>query len=169
LIYDDSVPDVIKKSIIQASMSDPVRMVQAPENFKEQHYTEHTSHTQMHPRAAMSLASALQNEISKGGRGAEIFQKRKARSEKWVVADKSGNGNGQQMQQPSPQTPQFQYPAQNNFIANVPVARDIEPPKQMSESFYKLSQESSNLNENKYSDFNTTPRGWGSSGNFGKF
>lgn len=151
VMYDESVPDVIKRSIMQAAMSDPVRMVQAPESFKEQHYTEHNSHTQMNPKLAMSLASALQNDIGKGGRGAELFQKRKARSERWVVTEK---GN----QQPTPpQTPQFQLPNQN--FALPLVIRDTETPKV---NDYKLNQDNNNMNDNRYSDFNTTPRGWGS-------
>jgi hypothetical protein len=86
--YDDSLPDVIKRSIAQANMYDPIRMVHAPENFKQQHYTEHVSHTQMPPKAALTLAHELE-DIKKGGmsggRGAALFQKRKARSEKWIV------------------------------------------------------------------------------------
>lgn len=84
-LYDDSLPDMIKRSIAQASMNDPVRMVQAPENFKQQHYVEHTTHTQMPPKEAMSLAAALESDQMRGGRGAQIFQKRKAKSEKWVI------------------------------------------------------------------------------------
>ena len=171
LMQDDSVPDVIKRSIIQASMSNPVRMVQAPDNFKEQHYTEHNTHTQLHPRAAMSLASALQNEISKGGRGAEIFQKRKARSERWVVGekqDKNANLNSQQYMQQPPPTPQpqpvaqYQKPIQNYNTEVASMARNIESPKNI-ESAYRLNQETSSLNDAKYSDFNTTPKGWGNS------
>lgn len=84
-LYDDSVPDVIKRSIAQATQIDPIRMIQAPDSSKTLHFTEHTSHTQMPPKAAMSLAAALETEIKNGGRGAQIFQKRKAKSEKWVV------------------------------------------------------------------------------------
>ncbi len=84
-LYDESLPDVIKRSIAQASQINPVRMIHAPDSCKQLHYTEHTSHTEMPPKAAMSLAAALESEMGRGGRGAQIFQKRKAKSEKWVV------------------------------------------------------------------------------------
>ena len=61
--------------------------------------------------------------------------------------------DNQQFQQPQqmpqmPQTPQYQ---------SVPM---VEPPKMTNESAYKLSQDNF-VDNNKYSDFNTTPRGWG--------
>ena len=92
-VYDETLPEVIKRSIAQASMTDPVRMVQAPDSFKQAHFTEHTTHTQMPPKAAMSLAAALESEQANGGRGAQIFQKRKQRSEKWVVDESNVKKN----------------------------------------------------------------------------
>lgn len=86
--YDESLPDVIKRSIAQANMHDPIRMVHAPDSFKQQHYTEHVTHTQMPPKAALTLAHELEDAKKggiSGGRGAALFQKRKARSEKWIV------------------------------------------------------------------------------------
>ena len=124
IMYDDSVPEIIKRSIAQANMSDPLRNVQAPENFKEKHYTEHSTHTLCPPKAAMSLAAALENtEVrGKGGRGTELFQKRKARMEKLADADEMKkqqqfNFQPQQVQQvPQPQQiqhthyqPQYQH------------------------------------------------------------
>ena len=106
VVYDETLPDVIKRSIVQASMTDPVCMVQAPDYFKQQHFTEHVSHTEMPPQAAMSLAAALENDQNKGGRGAHIFQKRKARSEKWVVDDANVKKVPGQDYQQSPPTPQ---------------------------------------------------------------
>ena len=76
-----------------AQRSDPISNVMAPDSFKEQHYTEHVTHTQLPPRAALSLAASLENESFKGGRGAELFQRRKARSEKWVVDDSTVKNN----------------------------------------------------------------------------
>lgn len=94
-------------------MIDPVRMVQAPDNFRQQHYTEHVTHTEMPPRAAMSLAAALENESgARGGRGAQIFQRRKAKSEKWVVDETNvKRPPGQQYYPPpSPQPSVYQPP-----------------------------------------------------------
>ena len=64
--YDDSLPDVIKRSIAQANMVDPIRMVHAPDSFKQQHYNEHVSHTQMPPKAALTLAHELESEVKNG-------------------------------------------------------------------------------------------------------
>ena len=100
-VFDETLPDVIKRSIAQATMNDPVRLVHAPESFKEAHFTEHVTHTQMPPKAAMSLAQALESENAKGGRGAQIFQNRKARSEKWVI-DESNVKKNPYGYQPSP-------------------------------------------------------------------
>ncbi len=87
VMYDDSVPDVIKRSIAQANMSNPLNNVQAPEYFKEAHLqAEANSHTQCPPSEAINLAHALENssfeQRGKGGKGTILFQKRKARMEK---------------------------------------------------------------------------------------
>lgn len=89
-------------------MNDPVRLVVAPDNFKSQHYTEHTTHTQMPPKAAMSLAAALESNQSKGGRGAQIFQKRKEKSEKWIVDETNVKRLPGQIQIPKPQPQVYQ-------------------------------------------------------------
>ena len=107
-MYDESLPDIIKRSIAQASMNDPVRLVVAPDSFKSQHYTEHTTHTQMPPKAAMSLAAALESNQSKGGRGAQIFQKRKEKSEKWIVDETNVKRLPGQIQKPKPQPQVYQ-------------------------------------------------------------
>jgi hypothetical protein len=105
---DASLPDIIKRSIAKASMTDPVRMVQAPDNFRQQHYTEHVTHTEMPPKAAMSLAAALESEGTRGGRGAQIFQRRKAKSEKWVIDESNVKRPPGQAYFPPP-TPQPAY------------------------------------------------------------
>jgi len=98
--YDDSLPDIIKRSIAQANMQNPLRSVHAPDSFKQQHYSEHVSHTQMQPKAALALAHELETEQKKGGgRGAALFQKRKARAEKWVVEEGKKDGANQQQRQ----------------------------------------------------------------------
>jgi hypothetical protein len=85
-LYDSSVPDVIKKSIAEATMNNNVSQVMSPDNFKQQHFTEHVTHTEMDPTACMDLAATLESQDpSIGGRGAQIFANRKAKSEKWVV------------------------------------------------------------------------------------
>jgi hypothetical protein len=162
-LYDESLPDVIKRSIAKASMTDPVRMVQAPESFKEQHYTEHVTHTQMPPKAAMSLAAALQTE-GRGGRGAEIFQKRKAKSEKWVIDETNAKKPlGFAMPHPSQhqlapqQAPVFvQHPQPQRFVEEEP--KHIEP--------YQLTQQPSSNKNNNYPDFNAKARGWGGQGSY---
>ena len=142
-------------------MTDPVRMVQAPESFKEQHYTEHVTHTQMPPKAAMSLAAALQTE-GRGGRGAEIFQKRKAKSEKWVI-DETNAKKPLGFVMPAPtqcqlapqQPPPFSHhPQPQRFVEEEP--KNIEP--------YQLAQQSSSNKNNNYPDFNAKARGWGNQG-----
>jgi hypothetical protein len=97
LIYDDTVPEIIKRSIAQANMTDPLRNVHAPESFKEKHFTEHSTHTLCPPKAAMTLAAALENNETrgKGGRGTELFQKRKARMEKLAESDEKKNSHQQ--------------------------------------------------------------------------
>ena len=87
-VHDENLPDVIRKSIAQAERIDPVRQVFATDEFKQKHFTQHTTHTEMPPQAAMSLAAALQ-QSGVQSRGAQIFQKRKAKSEKWVVDEQN--------------------------------------------------------------------------------
>ncbi len=83
-VYDQSIPEVIRRSIAQAEKHDPIRMVHAQEQSKQLHYTEHTTHTEMPPQVAMSIAASLHQT---GGRGAQMFQKQKAKAEKFVVDD----------------------------------------------------------------------------------
>jgi hypothetical protein len=81
-VYDENIPEIIRNSIELAERIDPVRQVFATDEFKQQHFTPHTTHTEMPPQAAMSFAAELHQA---GGRGAQIFQKRRAKAEKWVV------------------------------------------------------------------------------------
>jgi hypothetical protein len=81
-VYDHNIPEVIRRSIAQAEMHDPIRSVHAQEQFKQLHYTEHTTHTEMPPQAAMSIAASLHQS---GGRGAQMFQKQRLKSEKHVT------------------------------------------------------------------------------------
>jgi len=76
------IPECIKHSLSEAQYVNPLRFVGAPEEFKQIHMQEHVTHTNIAPQAAMSLVADLN---SNRGKGAAIFQKRKARSEKWVV------------------------------------------------------------------------------------
>ena len=103
-VHDHNLPDIIRKSIALAERIDPVRQVYATDEFKKNHYTKHTTHTEADPQAAISLAAALQ--IGVQSRGAQIFQKRKAKSEKWVVDEQT-----------------VTKPAFTNFIAPPPVVR----------------------------------------------
>ena len=150
-LYDDSLPDIIKRSIAQASMVDPVRMIHAPDSCKQLHYTEHTTHTQMPPKAAMSLAAALETDLSgKGGRGAAIFQKRKAKSEKWVIDESNVKKVSGQQYQPSPPAAPSQPSYQPDFTY------EMESPSRT-----KLVQDDNKQNNPQFWDFNAKPRGWG--------
>jgi hypothetical protein len=81
--YDTpDVPDCIKHSLDEAQYINPLRYVGAPEEFKQMHMQEHVTHTIVPPQAAMSLVADLNQSR---GKGAALFQKRKARSEKWVI------------------------------------------------------------------------------------
>jgi hypothetical protein len=54
---------------------------------------EHVTHTNVPPQAAMSLVADLNQNR---GKGAALFQKRKARSEKWVVDENNVKKSGYQ-------------------------------------------------------------------------
>lgn len=94
------IPNCIKHSLEEAQYINPLRYVGAPEEFKQIHMQvrkedeprrlsmtarlieEHVTHTNVPPQAAMNLVADLN---SSGGKGAALFQKRKARSEKWII------------------------------------------------------------------------------------
>lgn len=164
-VYDDTLPDIVKRSIAKASTIDPVRLVQAPENFKKNHYTEHVSHTEMPPKAAMSLAAALETgggagPFKSGGRGAEIFQKRKAKAEKWVIDE--SNVKRPLGYQPPP-TPinhlQSYHPPSTPTPVKLP---QLPSPPQPQQPVYQSENEIffQDPHANKFSDFNVKPRGW---------
>ncbi len=52
---------------------------------------EHVTHTMVPPQAAMSLVADLNQNR---GKGAALFQKRKARSEKWVIDENNVKKSG---------------------------------------------------------------------------
>ncbi len=167
-VYDESLPDIVKRSIAKASTIDPVRLVHAPENFKKNHYTEHVSHTEMPPQAAMSLAAALETGggsglFRGGGRGAEIFQKRKAKAEKWVIDE--SNVKRPLGYQPPP-TPTINLQPYHPPSTPTPVKLPQMPsPPQPQQPVYQSENEiffqDPHLNSNnKFSDFNIKPRGW---------
>lgn len=56
------------------------------------------THTNVPPQAAMSIVSDLMNNR---GKGAALFQKRKARSEKWVVDENNVKKSGFKPQTPT--------------------------------------------------------------------
>ncbi len=129
---DDNIPDVIKRSIAQAQMTNPLSNVQAPEYFKEAHFTETSSHTECSPSGAISLAAALDGH-KKGGKGQTLFQKRKARMDKLseneevrqqqiaqqqqhYAAFQQQYGQQQQQQQQQQQAQQLPTP-QSNFLS----------------------------------------------------
>ncbi|CAM4943368.1 unnamed protein product [Rotaria socialis] len=87
------VPDCIRHSLDEAQYINPLRYVGAPEEFKQIHMQEHVTHTNVPPQAAMSLVADLNQSRSKG---AALFQKRKARSEKWVIDENNVKKQGYQ-------------------------------------------------------------------------
>jgi hypothetical protein len=92
---DKNLPDMIRNSIRLAEISNPFEHVQASDEFIEQHFKEHNTHTQMPPQIAMSLAASLNNAA---GRGAEIFQRRRAKSERWVIGENKNNNTNDMKQ-----------------------------------------------------------------------
>ncbi|CAF2926457.1 unnamed protein product [Rotaria sp. Silwood2] len=92
--YNSSdVPECIKHSLDEAQYINPLRYVGAPEEFKQIHMQEHVTHTNVPPQAAMSLVADLNQNRSKG---AALFQKRKARSDKWVIDENNVKKQGYQ-------------------------------------------------------------------------
>ncbi|CAF1296158.1 unnamed protein product [Rotaria sp. Silwood1] len=87
------VPECIKHSLDEAQYINPLRYVGAPEEFKQIHMQEHVTHTNVPPQAAMSLVADLNQNRSKG---AALFQKRKARSEKWIIDENNVKKQGYQ-------------------------------------------------------------------------
>ncbi|CAF3829679.1 unnamed protein product [Rotaria sordida] len=93
--YDTSnLPDCIKHSLEEAQHINPLRYVGAPEDFKQIHMEqEHVTHTGVPPQTAMRIAADL--NLNRG-KGAALFQKRKARSEKWVIDENNVKKPGYQ-------------------------------------------------------------------------
>ncbi len=56
-------------------------------------YQEHVTHTNVPPQAAMNLVADL--NLNRG-KGAALFQKRKARSEKWIIDENNVKKQGYQ-------------------------------------------------------------------------
>ncbi|CAF1290959.1 unnamed protein product [Rotaria sp. Silwood1] len=94
-IYFDTsnLPECIKHSLEEAQHINPLRYVGAPEDFKQIHMQEHVTHTNVSPQAAMNLAAEMTHNH---GKGAALFQKRKARSEKWVIDENNVKKSGYQ-------------------------------------------------------------------------
>jgi hypothetical protein len=92
-LNSSDIPSCIKNSLTEAQFINPLRYVGAPEEFKQIHMQEHVTHTNVSPQAAMSLVADLNQSHSKG---AALFQKRKARSEKWVVDENNVKKSNQQ-------------------------------------------------------------------------
>jgi hypothetical protein len=62
-------------------------------NQKKIFFKEHVTHTIVPPQVAMSLVADLNQNR---GKGAALFQKRKARSEKWVIDENNVKKPGTQ-------------------------------------------------------------------------
>jgi len=97
------IPNCIKHSLEEAQYINPLRYVGAPEEFKQIHLQEHVTHTHVPPQAAMNLVADLNSSV---GKGAALFQKRKARSEKWIIDENNVKKQGYQ--------PTTNYPAPNS-------------------------------------------------------
>ncbi|CAF3301663.1 unnamed protein product [Rotaria socialis] len=92
--YDTpDVPDCIKHSLREAQHMNTLRYVGAPDDFKQVHMQEHVTHTMIPPQIAMSIVSDLNHNR---GKGAALFQKRKARSERWVIDENNVKRPGYQ-------------------------------------------------------------------------
>ncbi|UJR09271.1 hypothetical protein I4U23_013516 [Adineta vaga] len=93
-----NVPDCIKHSLDEAQYINPLRYVGAPEEFKQIHMQEHVTHTSVPPQIAMSIVDDLNQSR---GKGAALFQKRKARSDKWVIDENNVKKQGYRPPQPT--------------------------------------------------------------------
>ncbi|CAF1168370.1 unnamed protein product [Adineta steineri] len=97
--HSSNIPNCIKHSLDEAQYINPLRYVGAPEEFKQMHMQEHVTHTNVSPFNAMSLVDDLNQSR---GKGAALFQKRKARSEKWVIDENNVKKQGYRPPPPPP-------------------------------------------------------------------
>jgi hypothetical protein len=168
--YYDSfdIPECIKHSIDEAQHSNTLRLVGAPEDFKQIHMQEHVTHTDFPPQVAMSLVADLNQNR---GKGAALFQKRKARSEKWVIDENNVKKSSYQptssyigptskpwgQHAPTTWSGDEKPYAGPNFS---PIRPKFKPPSTSSVSESILSPPPTQ-NVPKYGDFNAKPKGFG--------
>jgi hypothetical protein len=167
--YDTSdIPDCIKHSLDEAQHMNPLRYVGAPEEFKQMHMQEHVTHTNVPPQAAMSLVADLNQNR---GKGAALFQKRKARSEKWVVDENNVKKSGYQPTSTyiGPATKPWGQHAPASWSGDEgpysgpnfsPIRPKFNPPPTSSVPESILSPPPTQ-NAPRYGDFNAKPKGFG--------
>ncbi|CAF1225995.1 unnamed protein product, partial [Adineta ricciae] len=171
--YDPTnVPDCIKNSLDQAQYMNPLRYVGAPADFKQRHMQEHVTHTNVPPQAAMSIVNDLMNNR---GKGAALFQKRKARSEKWVVDENNVKKSGYK-----PQTPSYLSETSKPWGQHAPASWSGDegtysgpsytptrpkfnpPPPETSSVSESILSPPPTQNVPRFGDFNAKPKGFGS-------
>jgi hypothetical protein len=162
------IPECIKHSLQEAEHMNPLRYVGAPEEFKQIHMQEHVTHTNVPPQAAMSLVADL--NLNRG-KGAAIFQKRKARSEKWVIDENNVKKPGSlptssyigpatkpwgQHAPPSWSGDEKPYSGPNYS----PIKPKFKPPSTSSVT-EPIFSPSPTQNAPRFGDFNAKPKGFG--------
>jgi hypothetical protein len=157
-VLDENLPSVIRNSIQQAEQIDPIQHVHARDEFKELHFTEHTTHTEMPPQIALQVAASLNQS---GGRGAQMFQKRKAKSDNWIV-DEQPLRQQQNLPQPQPQPqPQPKFNVSPKIVTPIVELAPLPLPKH---SILPTSPKGEKNQFSRFTDFNVRARGWTQTG-----
>jgi len=154
-----NIPNCVKNSLEEAQYINPLRYVGAPEEFKQIHMQEHVTHTNVPPQVSMNLAADLNFNL---GKGAALFQKRKARADKWVIDE----NNVKKPVYPAPSSPYVGATAKpwgqrapswsdSEGPSNSPV-RGIQSPSPIS-----IVSPIPMQTGPRYGDFNAKPKGFG--------
>ncbi|RNA07010.1 hypothetical protein BpHYR1_046626 [Brachionus plicatilis] len=73
----------ISTKIVEQISVKPVVTVDT--KLKSRLFSDDTTHVEVSPRTAMCLAASLENDLSKGNRGAKMFQVLKQKSQEWII------------------------------------------------------------------------------------
>ncbi|CAF0863438.1 unnamed protein product, partial [Didymodactylos carnosus] len=156
-----TIPECIQHSLNEAQYINPLRYVGAPEEFKHIHMQEHVIHNSVAPQLAAGLVADL-NENR--GKGAALFQKRKARSEKWVIDE---NNVKKQSYQPTSSyigetTKPWGQRASSSWSGDESYSTPSYSPVRPMYSFDQQLPEPTVISPvgPRFSDFNVKPKGW---------
>lgn len=155
-----NIPNCVKNSLEEAQYINPLRYVGAPEEFKQIHMQEHVTHTNIPPQVSMNLAADLNFNL---GKGAALFQKRKARADKWVIDE----NNVKKAVYPAPSSP-YVGATTRPWGQRAPSWSDSEGPNNspvrgiQSPSPVSVMSPTPVQNGPRFGDFNAKPKGFGS-------